>query len=42
VAAELGQSELLAVVGAEFDGHGALVLVVGCGHEKSQTVNGLA
>lgn len=40
VAAELGQTELLAVVGAEFDSHGALVWVVGCGHEKSQTVNG--
>jgi hypothetical protein len=29
VAAELGQTELLAVVGAEFDSHGALGLVVG-------------
>ena len=33
VAAEFGQSELLAVVGAEFDSHGG---VVGCGHKNAR------
>lgn len=37
VAAVLGQTELFAVVGAEFDGHecGWVLGCVGCGHEKA-------
>lgn len=34
VTAVLWQTELLAVVGAEFDGHD--VLLVGCGHKKAR------
>ena len=36
MAAVLGQTELLAVIGAEFDSHDVWFLVVGCGHEKAR------